>query len=189
MSGQDMVDEEQCAKRMKEIYGKIDDIHKGQTEMAVSMATNNAAMNTTLDAIQNGMKETKADRKWVAMACLTGLAIVVSFLAMIGVGAGCRTAPKRATVDNITAVRTTSDYAALKRDISSRVRRLGINYTLPVTSSRSYTIEDDGTMWMQHAGRRVAPNRWTKADWVLFRYDCRRGLWDRLEKLPPFGVR
>lgn len=163
MSGRSSVDQEQCDQRMEVVYSKIDEMNKtlGKVHTNVSI-----------------LIERRKDRKWMIGTMIASGMFILALMGILMSGGGCRAS----RLDNLKGVRSLADYAELKRDISSRVRKLGINHTQPVTTSRSYEVESDGTMWLIYYDRRVATNRWTKSDWSVFRADCRAGLWDRLQE-------
>lgn len=77
-----------------------------------------------------------------------------------------------------------ADYAQLKREITQRVRALGLDMMYPVTGDRNYVLESDGSCYMHYAGRHTPVSRWTREDWAMFADDCRHGrLWPRLEAI------
>ena len=92
--------------------------------------------------------------------------------------------PKRKSehIKNLAEVDTKEEYAELKREISDRVRALGVNIRcFPADGCVNYQLESDGTMWMQYGPIRRAPNRWTADDWERFERHTRNGLWEKLE--------
>ena len=76
------------------------------------------------------------------------------------------------------------EFAEDKRAITGRVKAIGITATIPMTGSRNYMIEADGTIIMQYADVRRSLNRWRKREWELYAEDCAtRNLWVKLGEI------
>jgi len=75
------------------------------------------------------------------------------------------------------------EYSILKKEITQRVKAIGIDVKYPVTGDRNYILEADGTLRMRYATVDRATNTWRRVEWAYFTADCKAGLWTKLENL------
>lgn len=159
------VTEGQCEGRMSPLFSRLNSI------------------DTRLSNIEGRL----GSGKWIVTTCISILSPTIAVTALfISVNGGCTMAKKAQQtqhMNNLAAVDTIGEYAQLKREISDKVRELGLDYRFPVSGSRNYVLEADGTLWMEYAGQKKATNRWESQEWKYFVYDCKNGLWPKLERL------
>lgn len=162
------VTEDQCEDRMDKVFQKVDETHKLIGALALDIAV---------------IKGQRSVFKWLTPVVIAIVGLIISIISIQGCGRMPHKAKKTSHLKAVSNVDTIEEYAELKREITQRVRTYGINFVFPVTGSRNYILEADGTLMMQCAGEKRGTNTWKRFHWNLFKDDCRNGLWRKLEHI------
>jgi uncharacterized membrane protein len=76
------------------------------------------------------------------------------------------------------------EYAPMKKEITDRVKELGVNTILGITGDRNYHLESDGTIIMQYGHISAPIAKWNAEQWAYFKADVKQNhLLKRLDEL------